>query len=60
MTPLFSDEPGWESGREVQGRIAARLGRMAEEERKQEIRRVLRDTGRFSRASQACAAARMS
>jgi len=45
MTPLFSDEPGWESGREVQGRIAARLGRMAEEERKQEIRRVLRGAG---------------
>ncbi len=36
MTPLFSDEPGWESGREVQGRIAARLGRVAEEERKQQ------------------------
>lgn len=45
MTPLFSDEPGWESGREVQGRIAARLGRVAEEERKQEVRRVLRGTG---------------
>lgn len=25
MTPLFSDEPGWEDGREVQDRIAARL-----------------------------------
>ena len=36
MTPLFSDEPGWESGREVQDRIAARLGRVAEEERKQQ------------------------
>ncbi len=46
MAPLlFSDEPGWESGREVQGRIAARLGRVAEEERKQEVRRVLRGTG---------------
>ena len=45
MNPLFSDEPGWEDGREVQGRIAARLGRMAEEERKQEIRRVLRGAG---------------
>ena len=30
MTPLFSDEPGWESGREVQDRIAARLGRVQE------------------------------
>jgi len=45
MTPLFSDEPGWESGREMQERIAARLGRVAEEERKQEIRRVLRGAG---------------
>ena len=45
MTPLFSDEPGWESGREVQGRIAARLGRVAEEERKQVVRRGLRGTG---------------
>ncbi len=45
MDPLFSDEPGWESGREVQDRIAARLGRVAEEERKQEIRRVLRGAG---------------
>lgn len=46
MAPLlFSDEPGWESGREVQGRIAARLGRVAEEERKQEVRRVLKEMG---------------
>jgi len=45
MTPLFSDEPGWESGREVQDRIAARLGRVQEEERKQEIRQALHEAG---------------
>jgi hypothetical protein len=42
---LFSDEPGWESGREVQGRIAARLGRVQEEGRKQEIRQALHEAG---------------
>jgi hypothetical protein len=36
MTPLFSDEPGWESGRECRTGIAARLGRVQEEERKQQ------------------------
>lgn len=46
MAPLlFSDEPGWESGQEVQGRIAARLGRVQEEERKQEVRQALRGAG---------------
>lgn len=29
----------------MQGRIAARLGRVAEEERKQEVRRVLKEMG---------------
>jgi len=42
---LFSNEPGWESGREVRDRIAARLDRVAEEEWKRETRRVLREAG---------------
>jgi hypothetical protein len=42
---LFSEEPGWEDGREVQDRIAARVGRVAEEERKQDVQQALREAG---------------
>ncbi len=39
----FGDEPGWEGGREVRTRIAARAGRVAEEERKAAVRQMLRE-----------------
>lgn len=45
MRCRFADEPGWEDGRGVQDRIAARAQRVAEEERKGEIRRALKGAG---------------